>query len=145
MFEELLNHLQDSILLHGGKQIELESNLKECCSKKRDSTIRNWLWNVPGFRRWRVTRMDAGSKLQVLNTVAYPEYNNDQPILGIDLLWFEVKQRLVAVLDFQPLVQSPRPRRCQRGHLQHVSGYIPSSILHPPSSILHPTRRLFWF
>ena len=67
--------------------------------------ISNWLWKVPGFRRWRVTRLDAGENLQVLNSVAYPEYINEQPLLGIDLLWFGKTSKLVAVLDFQPLVQ----------------------------------------
>jgi 15,16-dihydrobiliverdin:ferredoxin oxidoreductase len=49
--------------------------------------------------------MDAGDSLQVLNSVAYPEYNNDQPLMGIDLLWFGTRGKLVAVLDFQPLLQ----------------------------------------
>ena len=49
--------------------------------------------------------MDAGDRLQVLNSVAYPNEQNDMPIMGIDLLWFEKKQKLVAILDFQPLVQ----------------------------------------
>ena len=49
--------------------------------------------------------MDARDRLQVLNSVAYPNEENDMPIMGIDLLWFEKKQKLVAILDFQPLVQ----------------------------------------
>ena len=49
--------------------------------------------------------MDAGKKIQVINSVAYPEFVNDQPILGIDILWFGIKRKLVAVLDFQPLIQ----------------------------------------
>ena len=60
---------------------------------------------MPGFRRWRVTRLDAGDSLQVLNSVAYPDYTYDHPLMGVDLLWFGAKQKLVAVLDFQPLVQ----------------------------------------
>ena len=62
--------------------------------------------DVPGFRRWRVTRLDAGDSLQVLNSVAYPEYDLDHPLMGVDLLWFGARQKLVAVLDFQPLIQS---------------------------------------
>ena len=49
--------------------------------------------------------MDAGDSLQVLNSVAYPDYAYDHPLMGVDLLWFGAKQKLVAVLDFQPLVQ----------------------------------------
>ena len=105
MFDQLLEQLNQSILSHGGHQIELKSSLVECFSKKGDGVIRNWLWEVPGFRRWRVTRMDIGNKVQVLNSVAYPEYIKDQPILGMDFILFGIKQKLIAVLDYQPLIQ----------------------------------------
>jgi len=105
MFDSLLNQLNHSITLHGGVSLEIDKVLRECFSNKRGSVIRSWLWDVPGFRRWRVTRMDAGENIQVLNSVAYPDYIYDKPIMGIDLLWFGKKGKLVAVLDFQPLVQ----------------------------------------
>ena len=105
MFDQLLKQLNISLLSNGGKKIELTNGLNECFSKKTNSVIRSWLWEVPGFRRWRVTRMDAGKTLQVLNSVAYPDFVNDQPILGMDILWFGAKEKLVAVLDFQPLIQ----------------------------------------
>ncbi len=108
MFEDLFNLINSNILSHGGKELELEENLSENFSYKGNAVIRSWLWDVPGFRRWRVTRMDAGNKIQVLNSVAYPDYINSHPILGIDLLWFGVKNKLVAVLDFQPLVQDEK-------------------------------------
>ncbi len=76
-----------------------------CQSQKSNGSIRSWLWQVPGFRRWRVTRLDAGESLQVLNSVAYPDHSFDHPLMGVDLLWFGKRQKLVAVLDFQPLVQ----------------------------------------
>ncbi len=104
-FEELLNQLETSIVSNGGKQVEVETGIDQCISLKNKAIIKNWLWDVPGFRRWRITRMDAGSKIQVLNSVAYPSYINDKPILGIDILWFGLKKKLVAVLDFQPLIQ----------------------------------------
>ncbi len=105
IFDMLRIQLDSSIIANGGKEIQVDSKIKECCSQKRDSVIKSWLWDVPGFRRWRVTRMNSGNSIQVLNTVAYPEYANDQPILGVDILWFGVKRKLVAVLDFQPLIQ----------------------------------------
>ncbi len=106
MFNQILEELNSSIVAHGGLKVEVESRFKEYYSTKKDTVIRSFLWDVPGFRRWRVTRMDAGDKLQVLNSVAYPNYSNDYPILGIDLLWFGKKGKLVAVLDFQPLIQN---------------------------------------
>ncbi len=105
MFDPLLQELHESIKLKGGKPITLPSYFREHSSVRLSACIRSWLWEVPGFRRWRVTRLDAGNNLQVLNSVAYPEYSNDHPLMGIDLLWFGVRSKLVAVLDFQPLIQ----------------------------------------
>ncbi len=105
MFDPLLNRLHASIKLSGGVAVNVPSGLEQCLSSKGNYTIKNWLWEVPGFRRWRVTRLDAGEKLQVLNSVAYPVYKNDQPLMGIDLLWFGKTSKLVAVMDFQPLLQ----------------------------------------
>ncbi len=106
MFDLLLDNLTNKITSRGGNQVTIPDYFKEHHSDKNNSVIRNWLWDVPGFRRWRVTRMDAGNKMQVLNSVAYPNFKNDMPIMGIDLLWFEVKGKLVAILDFQPLEQN---------------------------------------
>ena len=105
MFDFLLHELLNSIKTKGGEPLPIPVGLEECMSLKGDGIIRSSLWKVPGFRRWRVTRLDAGKKLQVLNTVAYPDYTSDQPLMGIDLLWFGVQEKLVAVLDFQPLIQ----------------------------------------
>ena len=105
MFNPLLKELLSRIKAQGGEPVAVPEGLEEKNSLKGDGVIRSWLWQVPGFRRWRITRLDAGEKLQVLNSVAYPEYTNDQPLLGIDLLWFGISKKLVAVLDFQPLIQ----------------------------------------
>ncbi len=107
MFDFCLDALNTSLEFRGGIPLDVPSGLGECQSLKGNSLIRSWLWQVPGFRRWRVTRMEAGENLQVLNSVAYPDYSNDQPLMGIDLLWFGKRGKLVAVLDFQPLVQDP--------------------------------------
>ena len=105
MFNPLLEKLNDALMRKQGELIQVPHGLEECSSNIGNGYIKSWLWKVPGFRRWRVTRIDIGERLQVLNSVAYPDYTNEQPIMGIDLLWFGVKRKLVAVLDFQPLVQ----------------------------------------
>jgi len=105
MFDDLLNNLNRNIHDHGGRELIVPNDFDECVSKTGNCKLKSWLWDVPKFRRWRVTRLDAGDRLQVLNTVAYPKYQDDIPIMGMDLLWFEKKQRLIAILDFQPLVQ----------------------------------------
>ena len=105
MFDPLLDELHLSIKARGGEKLFVPKDLEEKRSLKGEGIIRSWLWKLPGFRRWRVTRLDAGERLQVLNSVAYPDFTNDQPLMGIDLLWFGGRKKLVAVLDFQPLIQ----------------------------------------
>lgn len=107
MFGPFLQELEEGIRARGGQRETVPEGLAERHSDKRSSVIQSSLWSVPGFRRWRVTRLDAGDSLQVLNSVAYPDPDHDHPLLGIDLLWFGAKQKLVAVLDFQPLHQDP--------------------------------------
>ncbi|GCE64459.1 dihydrobiliverdin:ferredoxin oxidoreductase [cyanobiont of Ornithocercus magnificus] len=121
MFDAFLEELHQSLCDRGGTTVQVPTGLEECKSKRRNSTIRSWLWMVPGFRRWRVTRLNAGDHLQVLNSVAYPDYSNDQPLMGVDLLWFGARKKLVAVLDFQPLVQDSEyfDRHFQRLRLLH--------------------------
>ncbi len=105
MFDPFLETLHQDIKARGGQAQTISPEFELQRSERNASTIRSWLWDVPGFRRWRVTRLDAGESLQVLNSVAYPSHDLDHPILGIDLLWFGARQKLVAVLDFQPLIQ----------------------------------------
>jgi len=105
MFDDLLSELTRNILERGGKKLIVPNKFCERISKNGNCKLNSWLWDVPEFRRWRVTRLDAGERLQVLNSVAYPLHQNDMPIMGIDLLWFEKTHKLVAILDFQPLVQ----------------------------------------
>ena len=105
MFDDLLTELTKNILEHGGKKLIVPDEFCQRISTNGNYRLNSWLWDVPGFRRWRVTSLDAGDRLQVLNSVAYPHDQNDMPIMGIDLLWFGKKEKLVAILDFQPLVQ----------------------------------------
>ena len=107
MFDSFLEQLEEGLQARGGIKIPAPKGLETCRSEKGTSEIHSCLWQVPGFGRWRVSRMDAGESLQVLNSVAYPDFENDQPLMGIDLLWFGGRQKLVAVLDFQPLKQDP--------------------------------------
>ena len=67
MFDSFLDELHNSLRARGGQPTEVPAGLEECHSAK-GSVIRSWLWEVPGFRRWRVSRMDAGDSLQVLNS-----------------------------------------------------------------------------
>lgn len=105
MFDPLLDQLHFGLKQRGGVTLPLPEAFASKKTLRADGLIQSWLWKVPGFRRWRVTRLDLGQSLQVLNSVAYPDYTNDQPLMGVDLLWFGSRSKLVAVMDFQPLLQ----------------------------------------
>ena len=125
MFDPFLDELHGQIQARGTQSMEIPTGLAECRSAKGTSVIRSWLWELPGIRRWRVTRLDAGESLQVLNSVAYPAYSSDQPLLGIDLLWFGARQKLVAVLDFQPLLQTPEYLNHHLDGLRELNAQFP--------------------
>lgn len=69
---------------------------------KNRATIQSWCYQCPQLRKIRYTYIDAGETAQIFNSVIYPSYNYDLPILGIDFLTFGQVKNLV-VLDFQPL------------------------------------------
>ena len=60
MFDPFLDELQAAIQARGARSLPIPEGLEERHSAKGTSVIRSWLWQVPGIRRWRVTRLDAG-------------------------------------------------------------------------------------
>ena len=106
MFDPHHDALLRLIRDQGGEALPLDSDLVERRDSRKNAVISSTLWTLPGLRRWRVTRLDAGDSVQVLNAVAYPDFDREQPLLGIDLLSFAARDKLVAVMDFQPLRQS---------------------------------------
>jgi len=105
MFDSLFNVLVENIKKRDGIEVQLSNQLSEYSSEDSKSFINNWLFKLPNFRKWRITKLNGGDKLQVFNTVAYPSFKNEIPILGVDILWFGKSQKLLAVLDYQPLIQ----------------------------------------
>ena len=88
MFESLFDVLVNNIKTKEGIEVQLSNNLSKYYSRDSKSFISNWLFELPDFRKWRITKLDGGDKLQVFNTVAYPIFKCEQPILGVDILWF---------------------------------------------------------
>lgn len=105
MFEPLINFVKTNIEDLDGKELELSNEFKEYHNKNSKYIIRNWLFESPQYRKWRITELDGGDKLQVFNTVAYPTFKSEFPILGADILWFGTSQKLLAIFDYQPLIQ----------------------------------------
>ena len=105
MFESLVNFLKTNIDALDGKEVQISNEFKEHHNKDSKYIIKNWLFESPQYRKWRITKLDGGEKLQVFNTVAYPNFDSELPILGADILWFGNSQKLLAILDYQPLIQ----------------------------------------
>lgn len=83
----------------------LESKVSE--RGKNPARIQSWCYECPQLRKIRYTYIDAGETAQIFNSVIYPNYHYDLPILGIDFLSFGQVKNLV-VLDFQPLFRDER-------------------------------------
>ncbi len=105
MFESLKNLVETNIEDLDGKELEISKEFKEYHNKDSKYIIKNWLFESPQYRKWRITKLDGGDKLQVFNTVAYPNFKSELPILGADILWFGTSQKLLAIFDYQPLIQ----------------------------------------
>ena len=106
MFESLFDYLDAKIKSRNGITIKLSNELSEYNAENSKYIIKNSLYKLPNFRKWRITRLDGGDRLQVFNSVAYPIFKSEIPIFGVDILWFGTTQKLLAVLDYQPLIQN---------------------------------------
>lgn len=80
----------------------LQHNLSE--RGRNPAEIKSWCYSCPEFRKIRYTYIDAGPAAQVFNSVIYPSFEYEMPMLGIDLLSFG-KKKILVVIDFQPLFQ----------------------------------------
>ena len=105
MFESLYDVLYDNLIQINAKEINISDKFTKHTSEDKNYIIKNSLYESPRFRKWRITKLDGGEKIQVFNTVAYPIFECEQPILGVDILWFGKLQKLLTVLDYQPLIQ----------------------------------------
>ena len=105
MFESLVDFVKTNIYELDGQEEQISDEFKEHHNKDSKYIIKNWLFVTPQYRKWRITKLDGGEKLQVFNTVAYPNFDSELPILGADILWFGTSQKLLAIFDYQPLIQ----------------------------------------
>ena len=105
MFDDLFDILITNLEKINSERVKLPNDLEEYKNENSTYIIKNWLFKSSKFRKWRITKLDGGDKIQVLNTVSYPTFNSELPILGVDILWFGSSQKLLAVLDYQPVIQ----------------------------------------
>ena len=93
MFDSLVDFLKTNIDELNGHEVQISSEFKEHHNEDSKYIIKNWLFSSPEYRKWRITRLDGGKKMQVFNTVAYPNFDSEMPILGADILWFGTSQK----------------------------------------------------
>jgi len=107
MYKPFLEHLERSLFQRFDLKPRpippgLEFNVSQ--RGKHPATIQSWSYQCPEFRKVRYTYIDAGESAQILNSVIYPNFNYDLPLLGVDFLSFGKVKNLI-VMDFQPLFQ----------------------------------------
>ncbi|MEM7553368.1 MAG: 15,16-dihydrobiliverdin:ferredoxin oxidoreductase [Cyanobacteria bacterium P01_A01_bin.84] len=107
MYRPFLEYLEQQLFQRFNLQersipLGLESRVSE--RGRNPATIRSWCYECPQLRKIRYTYIDAGESAQIFNSVIYPAYNYDLPLLGIDFLSFGKVKNLI-VMDFQPLFQ----------------------------------------
>ena len=105
MFEVLSDLVKANFQKRNFNTLPISEEFRENIDHNSKSVIQNFAFESKQFRKWRITRLDGGEKLQVFNTVAYPRFQVETPILGVDILWFGASSKLLAVLDYQPLIQ----------------------------------------
>lgn len=107
MYRPFLEHLEASLaqrfaLTKRPIPQGLECNISE--RGRHPATIQSWCYECSELRKARYTYIDAGTSAQIFNSVIYPNYQYELPLLGIDFLSFGAVKNLI-VMDFQPLFQ----------------------------------------
>jgi 15,16-dihydrobiliverdin:ferredoxin oxidoreductase len=76
---------------------------------------------------FRLTYFDAGDNVQVYNSLWYPNFEYDLPMLGIDLISLG-KSRVLSVIDFQPLHPTEEYSEKYISHLSEIRNKYPGII-----------------
>ncbi|MGH7999985.1 MAG: 15,16-dihydrobiliverdin:ferredoxin oxidoreductase [Brasilonema sp.] len=113
MYKPFVKHLENELFNRFDLQnraIPAGLELKVSDRGRNPATIQSWCYQCSELRKIRYTYIDAGESAQILNSVIYPGYHYDLPLLGVDFLSFGKVKNLV-VLDFQPLFQDEAYQR----------------------------------
>jgi 15,16-dihydrobiliverdin:ferredoxin oxidoreductase len=110
MYQPFLEHLEQELSQRftlRSRPIPAGLEVKISDRGRNPATIRSWCYECSELRKIRYTYIDAGEGAQIFNSVIYPNYHYDLPLLGVDFLSFGKVKNLI-VLDFQPLFQDIR-------------------------------------
>jgi len=109
MFQPFLHYLEQELFRRfelRSREIPPELEFQVSQRGKTPAMIESWCYECPQLRKIRYTYINAGEMAQIFNSVIYPSYDYDLPLLGIDFLAFG-KKKILVVLDFQPLFRDP--------------------------------------
>ncbi len=84
------------------ESVKIDDKFAYMTSKVKPARISSMTFKNSIFRKIRLTYFDAGDSVQVLNSLWYPDYQYDLPMLGIDLISLGLN-RVLSVIDLQPL------------------------------------------
>ncbi len=93
-------------------------------STVKKAQIGNMCFHNDKFRKVRMTYFDAGDNVQVFNSLWYPSFEYDMPLLGMDLISLG-KGRILSVIDFQPLHPTPEYSSKYISHLTPIRNKYP--------------------
>jgi 15,16-dihydrobiliverdin:ferredoxin oxidoreductase len=105
MFQPFLHYLEKELFSRfvlSSRPIASDLEFQISQRGKNPAMIESWCYQCPQLRKIRYTYINAGETAQIFNSVIYPSYQYDLPLLGIDFLAFG-KKKILVVLDFQPL------------------------------------------
>jgi 15,16-dihydrobiliverdin:ferredoxin oxidoreductase len=111
------------------KEIGMEEDIIDEKFIIRSSTVKaakigNISFKNDKFRKVRMTYFDAGEGVQVFNTLWYPDYQYDTPLLGVDLISLGLN-RVLTVIDFQPLYPTEEYSSKYISHLTKIRSKYP--------------------
>lgn len=86
----------------GFQEEQIDEQFVYRTSAVKPARIGNIAFKNDKFRKVRMTYFDAGDNVQVFNSLWYPSFEYDIPLLGMDLISLG-KGRILSVIDFQPL------------------------------------------
>lgn len=98
MFEAQLQKMREM----GMEEVEMDERFICRTSDAKPARIGSMCFKNEKFRKVRMTYFDAGDAVQVFNTLWYPAYEYDMPLLGVDLISLG-KNRVLSVIDMQPV------------------------------------------
>jgi 15,16-dihydrobiliverdin:ferredoxin oxidoreductase len=102
MLKAQLNNIRNL----GLEEVGLEDKFSYVTSQKKVARMSSMCFQGGNFRKVRLSYFDAGNSVQVFNSLWYPSYEHDSPLLGLDLISIG-PNRVMCVCDFQPLYPTP--------------------------------------